>query len=176
MELVDGHEAERELLDDRPGPGRGRSVPADRIEAFYRREHLKLWRSLLGYVGDPDLASEAESEALTQALSRGDEIDDPSAWIWRTSFRVAAGLLKARGQRARPMAEPPSPSVLDAPVADVVAMLHELPEQQRAIVALRHVAGLRPAEIADVLETTPGNVRVQLHHAHRTLRETWSDV
>ena len=34
-----------------------------RIERFYRTDHQKLWRSLLAYTGDPDLAGEAESDS-----------------------------------------------------------------------------------------------------------------
>ena len=35
---------------------------------------------------------------------------------------------------------------------------------------LRYAGGFPPAEIADVLDTTPGTVRVQLHRAHHHLR------
>jgi len=77
-----------------------------RIERFYRADHQKLWRSLLAYTGDPDLAAEAESEALAQALRRGAAIDDPAAWIWRTSYKVAAGLLEARHRQPMTTARP----------------------------------------------------------------------
>ncbi len=40
---------------------------------------------------------------------------------------------------------------------------------------LRYVAGLKPAVIADVLDTSPGTVRVQLHRAHEILKRTWSE-
>lgn len=153
--------------------------PTGRIEAVYREHHQRLWRSLLGYTGDRELADEAESEAFAQALRRGDAIDEPAAWIWRTAFRIAAGLLAERADRPRPMAEAPEPpraGPVPDPLVEILSLLGTLSTQQRAVVVLRHVAGLKPTEIAELLDTTPGTVRVQLHRAHASLRATWSEA
>jgi RNA polymerase sigma-70 factor (ECF subfamily) len=45
-----------------------------------------------------------------------------------------------------------------------------LPPEQRALLVLRHYAGLEPAEIADVLGIPAGTARSRLHHAHRAMR------
>jgi RNA polymerase sigma-70 factor (ECF subfamily) len=45
-----------------------------------------------------------------------------------------------------------------------------LPVQQRAILVLRHYAGLETVEIADALGIPDGTVRSRLHHAHRAMR------
>ena len=45
-----------------------------------------------------------------------------------------------------------------------------LPPEQRAILVLRHFAGLELAEIADALAIPTGTVRSRLHHAHRAMR------
>ena len=154
------------------------------VEAVYRRDHARLWRSLLGFTGDPDLASEAESEAFTQALRRGDAVDDPAAWIWRTAFRVAGGLLGERRERqghqvplASALAGVPMAAavVSDQPLVEMLSALDGLSAQQKAVIMLRYVAGLKPAVIADVLDTSPGTVRVQLHRAHEILKRTWSE-
>lgn len=64
-----------------------------RVEAVYRSVHPRLWRSLLSYTGDAELASDAE--AFAQVLRRGDAVDDVAAWVWRSAFRIASGLLAA---------------------------------------------------------------------------------
>lgn len=147
-------------------------VRSNDVEAVYRTVHPRLWRSLLAYACDPELASDAESEAFTQALRRGDGIDDVSAWVWRAAFRIAAGMLAVRAQdrdaAARLRVEP----VLDRSVLDFLALLGDLTEQQRACVALRYTGGFTAAEIADLLDTSPGTVRVQLHRAHQVLRSS----
>lgn len=144
------------------------SVVGARVEEAYRHHHARLWRALLSYCGgDATVASDAESEAFTQALGRGDAIDDVGAWVWRSAFRIADGMLQRRGRRA------PVDAVehgLDASLAEFLALLGNLSAQQRQCVVMRYVGGHTPAEIADIIGTTPGTVRVQLHRAHAQLR------
>jgi RNA polymerase sigma-70 factor (ECF subfamily) len=45
-----------------------------------------------------------------------------------------------------------------------------LQPEQRAILVLRHYAGLETLEIADALGIPHGTVRSRLHHAHREMR------
>jgi DNA-directed RNA polymerase specialized sigma24 family protein len=44
------------------------------VEAVYREHGAHLWRSLLLYTGDRDVASDAVAEAFAQAIRRGDEV------------------------------------------------------------------------------------------------------
>ena len=48
--------------------------PGSELERLYRRDGARLWRSLLGFTGDPELAKDAMAEAFAQALGRGDAI------------------------------------------------------------------------------------------------------
>lgn len=152
----------------------------DPVEQIYREDHARLWRALVAYTGDPDLATEAEAETLSQALGRGSELRDPRAWIWRSAFKVAAGLMAERRQRATPLDLDQAEEVdsselrfdqLDHPLVEFLELLETLSPQQRSVVILRYVGGFRPTEIAGLLSTTPTTIRVQLHRAHRHLRE-----
>jgi RNA polymerase sigma factor (sigma-70 family) len=144
-------------------------VGADRVEAAYRVIHPRLWRALVSFTRDAELASDAESEAFTQALRRGDGIDDVEAWVWRSAFKIAAGMLARR----EPSGVMPDRRVVDpTPLSEFLSLLDGLSAQQRAIAALRYIGGFTPAEIAAVLDTSPGSVRVQLHRAHAALRTT----
>jgi len=62
---------------------------AEQLEAVFREDGDRLWRALVTFSGDPDLASDAVAEAFAQALRRGDALRDPQAWVWRVSFRLA---------------------------------------------------------------------------------------
>ena len=53
-----------------------RTEPSNQIELVYRRVGAKLWRALLAYSGDPELASDAVAEAFAQALGRGHAVRD----------------------------------------------------------------------------------------------------
>lgn len=145
------------------------AVADDRIERVYRAEHDRLWRSLLSFTGSADLASEAESEAFTQLIGRGDDVRDPAAWVWRSAYRIANGLMDRRGRPVQ-LVEPVP--VSDWSIVDLLSMLDGLTRQQRACVVLRYVGGFTGPEIAELLGTSAGTVRVQLHRAHETLRAT----
>lgn len=67
------------------------------IEALYREDGDRLWRALLAFSGDPELASDAVAEAFAQALRRGAAVGNPKDWIWKAGFRIAAGELQKRG-------------------------------------------------------------------------------
>jgi RNA polymerase sigma-70 factor, ECF subfamily len=149
------------------------SVTVDRIEAVYRREHDRLWRSLVAYTGDTDLASDAEAEAFAQLIGRGDAVKDPAAWVWRSAYRIAAGLLQ-RSDSAGPV--PVLVTIDDPSIVDLLDLLDGLSPQQRACVVLRYVGRFTSPEIADFLGTTDGTVRVQLHRAHESLRVTLEDT
>jgi hypothetical protein len=76
-------------LEEAPRVGTPASKAA--VEECYRAEHARLWRSLLLFSGDADLASDAVSEAFTQALHRGTAIRDLRRWVWRAAFAIARG-------------------------------------------------------------------------------------
>ena len=147
----------------------------DRVETAYRAVHPRLWRALLSYTGDAELASDAEAEAFAQALRRGDAIDDVATWVWRSAFRIASGLLANRSSSSAPdAADDASPS--SGSLAEFLGLLADLSPQQRACVALRYVGEFTPSEIGEVLGTSAGTVRVQLNRAHAALRETITEV
>ena len=152
---------------------------ATSLEAVYRTDADRLWRALLAYSGDADLASEAVAEAYAQALRRGDAIRDPGAWTWRAAFRIAAGSLKTRHSvelRPLSMTGGPEPARPDRYVdADLQAALHQLPDAQRAAVILFYYADLPVREIAARLGTNGLAVRANLSRGRRRLRQLLGD-
>ncbi len=53
--------------------------------------------------------------------------------------------------------------------------VRRLPERQSTVVALRDIHGLGTGEIARLMDTTEGNVRVLLHRGRAALRESLAD-
>jgi DNA-directed RNA polymerase specialized sigma24 family protein len=140
----------------------------DRVEAAYRAIHARLWKALLAFTGDAELASDAEAEAFAQVLRRGDAVDDVEAWVWRSAFRIASGLLASRPTGLAPADGSMSPT---QSTAEFLGLLDGLSQQQRACVSLRYVGGYKPVEIGELLGTSAGTIRVQLSRAHAVLRD-----
>jgi DNA-directed RNA polymerase specialized sigma24 family protein len=147
----------------------------DRVEAVYRSVHPRLWRSLLSYTGDAELASDAEAEAFAQVLRRGDAVDDVEAWVWRSAFRIAAGLL-AGCSRSTDLGTVSASTPSSGSVAEFLGLLADLSPQQRACVALRYVGAYTSPEIGELLGTSASTVRVHLNRAHATLRHTITEA
>jgi RNA polymerase sigma-70 factor (ECF subfamily) len=146
--------------------------PTTRLEAVYREHGERLWRSLLAFTGDPDVASDAVAEAFAQALRRGDALKDSAAWVWRAAFRLAAGDLKAR--RVTPPSGPGSTSEDPIAASDeadrILRALARLSPKERSSVVLHHYAGFPVREVAATIGSTSAAVRVHLSRGRKKLR------
>ena len=138
------------------------------VERVWIEQGPKLWRSLLAFTADTDVANDAMAEAFAQAMGRGPDIRDHARWIWRAAFRIAAGELQNRRREVELVQELP----YDMPesTADLVRALWRLSPHQRAVIVLRHYAGMSSNEVGAILGIAPTTVRVHLMHARRRLR------
>jgi RNA polymerase sigma-70 factor (ECF subfamily) len=147
---------------------------ADVLERLYREQGAKMWRAVLAFAGDAEVASDAVAETFAQALRRGEQIREPERWLWRTLFRVAAGELKARGRVAHTAIE--ASYEIEEPAAELVGALRRISPKQRAAVVLHHGAGYPVREVAEILGSTPAAVKVHLLRGRRRLRELLEEV
>jgi RNA polymerase sigma-70 factor (ECF subfamily) len=146
------------------------------VERVYREQAPRLWRSLVAYTGDRELANDAVAEAFAQVLARGEAVRDPERWVWRAAYRIAAGQLKVRRRN------PPTPDTLDdarssaiEKEVDLMTALARLPSRQRAALVLHYLADLPNPEIARALGITTSTVRVHLMQGRRRLRDLLGD-
>jgi len=145
----------------------------DRIERLYRERGDRIWRGLLAFSGDPEVASDAVAEAFAQVLRRGDEVRDPERWVWRAAFRIAAGELNER--RRSGLAVRPGSYEMEEPARDLVLALGALSQRQRVSVVLHDGAGYPSKDVARIIGSTEAAVRVHLMRGRRRLRELLRD-
>ena len=141
-----------------------------RIESVYRTLGPRLWRAVYAYSGDRAVTDDAVAEAFVQALRRGDAIRSPEPWLWRASFRIAAGLLQDRRRWVEfdSSRTPDNPGNRDD---GLVSELAELTDHQRACLVLHYYAGYATAEISDIVGISPAAVRMSLTRGRRGLRK-----
>jgi RNA polymerase sigma-70 factor (ECF subfamily) len=164
------------------GPCRGVKVhdipvadPRDAVERVWRDDGPRLWRSLVAFGGDHELASDAMAEAFAQALGRGAAVETPNRWIWRTAFRIAAGELKERGRVAASDGRAFSVGMPE-PVVDLVRALRTLSPNQRAAAVLSLYADVSTRDVARILACSQATVRVHVSQARRRLRALLEDT
>ena len=147
----------------------GRVETDGQLGHLYAEHGDRLWRAVLAFAGDREVASDAVAEAFAQCLARGPAVRDPSRWIWRAAFRIAAGELKDRRKR---MASQTSEGwyEIPEPAGHVIEALSRLSPRQRAVVILHEHIGYSTREVAAILGSTPATVRVHLSQGRRRLR------
>ena len=178
-----------------PGPD---GTPASRREVLSRalvEEGDRLYALALRTTRDPDLAADAVQEAFASALEKADDFRGEArvgTWLHRIVFNKSIDLLRrrrrvraaagrragpphlrgrasgARGRRG-PRGRTTSSSTPRSSRPSNEA-LEELTPLQRAVFELKQAEGRPTAEVAEILDLTPGAVRVHLHRARLKLR------
>jgi RNA polymerase sigma-70 factor, ECF subfamily len=142
--------------------------PGGELERLYRRQGARLWRAVLAFTGDREVANDAVAEAFAQALRRGGALRSPEGWVWRAAFRIAAGELKDRRTR-EPFASEGSYEMPESRM-DLLEALATLSPRQRAALLLRDYARYSAGDVGTILGLTAATVRVHLTRARRRLR------
>ena len=119
--------------------------------------------------GNAHVAEDATAEAFTRALEHRSSIHDPLPWIYRTAFRFASAEAKRTSvTRSRTEA---SAFVTSSSLLELLDALRELSPAQRAAVVLHYEADLPIKEVARLMRTTVGAVKVHLFRGRRKLRD-----
>jgi RNA polymerase sigma-70 factor (ECF subfamily) len=137
------------------------------FDALYAEVGPRLWRAVLAYTGgNRDLADDVVAEAFARTLERGENVRDPRAYVFRVAFRLAARELR----RGASTPEVPERAVWDDPgLAELFDAMRSLSPGQRAAVFLRYQADLPVAEVARLMGTSAGMVRIHLLRGRRKL-------
>lgn len=150
-----------------------------------RRFGPGLRRFLTGLLAAPHEAEDLAQETLVrvwQAASRYDpDKASPATWVYRIALRLAIDRNRRTGFRRFLGLEAASEPEDETPGAEADlagrqqlaiarALLLTLPERQRRALLLRAVSEMSTAEIASVLDISPGAVEQLLVRARSTLR------
>jgi RNA polymerase sigma-70 factor (ECF subfamily) len=162
---------------------RSRAGDRDAFAALVRRHLPAAHAVALAVTGEPADADDVCQDAFVSALVKLEECRHPErfgAWLRQIVRNRARDLRRARAARphvslsdAAQVAGGGDPSVAAErrEEADRLrAALGTLGETAREVVLLHDLEGLRHREIAALLGTTEGAVRVQLFRARRALR------
>ena len=177
-----------------PGPDRTEASRREVLSRALVEEGDRLYALALRTTRDPDLAADAVQEAFASALEKADGFRGEArvgTWLHRIVFNKSVDLLRRR-RRYEPLPDEgpdrltPEDARLaegtawaqgpyDVPIgAEVNSALEEalegLTPLQRAVFELKQTEGRPTEEVAEILELSPGAVRVHLHRARLKLR------
>jgi len=134
--------------------------------------------------GDRAAAEDIAAEALARAFARWARLQrhpSPEAWVLRATINLAVDRSRRRGNAASKAHQLGAAGAGGADVAGVGAdllairmalteALHRLPKRQRHVVAMRYLADMSEADVADALGISRGSVKTHLSRALSKLR------
>jgi RNA polymerase sigma-70 factor (ECF subfamily) len=177
-------------LDDSPHAMRMTRLAVERAkqgdEGAIRYLYVRYANNIYGYVRSI-VRDDHEAEDVTQhvfaklmtAIGKYNDRGVPFfAWLLRLARNVAIDHL--RSIRATPVEEVMSRDAEFESELDDAMIIREalaaLPDDQREVVFLRHVVGLSPGEIADMMGRTEGSIHGLHHRGRRSLQHELSKL
>lgn len=164
----------------RAAVARAQAGDPEGLHTLYVRFAPDVLRYVASFVHDLHEAEDITQNVfakLATVIHKYEARDVPfSAWIMRVARHAALDSMRAK------RAIPTSDVQVETGEADQnmlsvdrgIALrqaLEQLPEDQREVLVLRHIAGLSPGEVAAALERSEGSIKQLQHRAKRTLRE-----
>lgn len=149
------------------------------FEHLYRTHRRDVYNFVLHDVRNPDDAEDVTQAAFLnayRALRNGNPPEKPRAWLLTIAQNVARRRFRKRGANIH---EVPldtelavaAPDDYEGPTADeICAAFRELPDNQRAALAMREIQGRSYAEIATELQVSIPAVETLIFRARRSLR------
>jgi RNA polymerase sigma-70 factor (sigma-E family) len=153
-----------------------RGVEQSEFKEFYQASQDVCLRAVLASVGDRQLAEDLVAEAFTRAWMSWQKVcrhPAPRAWIVRTALNTRVSWWR---RRRREVALDGGYDAADtrASVSGLdpafLAVLRQLPERQRQVIAFRVFLDLDTQATAQALGIAPGTVKAHLSRAVATLR------
>jgi len=147
---------------------------------LYVQTSERIYRVLLKITRDPERAFDLAQETYLKAFSRIAQFNGRSSlatWLYRIAVNEAlhAGRRAAVAEAASAaLSAPPSTNGPQDPAAtrlDVAEALAQLPEADRAILALRYQEGLDYAAISEITGLADGTIASRLNRARERLRD-----
>jgi RNA polymerase sigma-70 factor (ECF subfamily) len=147
--------------------------------------HVDMRRVSFVICGDHDMAEDAVQQAWQIAWRKLATIRDPNrlrSWLVAIAANETRQLLRSRRRRPEVELEPewhaavsPAPEP-DVHHIDLSRALAHLATEERALLAMRYVAGMNASEISAVAGGSPSTVRSRLARLLARLREELTDV
>jgi RNA polymerase sigma-70 factor (ECF subfamily) len=156
--------------------GAARAAEDEAFGALFRATWAPLVRAL-SVAADPASAADAVQDAFVQAARHWTKVgayDDPAAWVRHVALNRLRNQHRSRVRRDGALTRlgvAPARE-LEPTDLDLVHAVAALPEGQRLVVCLHHLADLSVAAVADALDISEGTVKSQLHDARAALRRT----
>jgi len=169
---------------------RARTGDREALEMLVGRHYAVVYRFLLGFLRDEELAADGTQDTFVKAMARLSGFRGEAAfrtWILAIARNEALGMIRTQGRRREePMEDfpridadavgPDEQALRAAEIHRIEGALARLPEKQRLSVSLRLFEGLSFREVGEIIGSSEGAARVNYHYGIGRLREWLHDA
>jgi RNA polymerase sigma-70 factor, ECF subfamily len=153
------------------------------FERLYARYGQPIYRFLYWQTRDPQLAQDLTSTVFERSWRARRSFGGGSAQAWL--YRIARNALVDHWRKKKELYLEDMPAVTatleaqadgydfdkEQELGEMAQALHQLPDHLKTVVVLRFIEELPAAAVADILQTTAGNVRIMQLRALRKMRQ-----
>lgn len=166
--------------------GRGLGVKKETYAQLFDSHHKALYRYLYRMSGSREIAEELLQETFCRCMLslRKEHLANARAWLYKVARHLYIDWHRKRHTESKAMMEyerrKTASSEMGLPEQEfgrkeqwlrIERILLRLPEHYRTIVYLREVDGFSYAELAEMLELSAEQVKVNLHRGRKKFRE-----
>lgn len=164
----------RNVQEEQQVPQRLLEMEQDMIEELYTAYYEELRRYLVNHIYDYAAAEDITQEAFLRAMEHEGALErldgkQRRAWLYRTAKNILID--RIRHQNREPEWEEAAAFEEDLTEIEVQLLVGVLSERDRAIFQLRYFEGYRAAEIAEIFQMKPDNVRARLSLTRKILKQ-----
>ncbi len=146
----------------------------DVLERAFRAHYGQVYRYLRRRTGDPERAEDLTQQVFADAAAAlpdfGEDAPSPLAWLYTVAHRRFVDETRHRAHTPV-LAAAPATDYGDEVKRAIVAAFERLPEDQRAVLALKLLRGARFKEIAATLGIGEGAAKMRFVRALDALRK-----
>jgi RNA polymerase sigma-70 factor (sigma-E family) len=172
-------------MEQQPAPGEATTASSPWLaawdfESWYRREYRRVLAYAISLTGNVVDAEDIVQEAFAAAHRDWEDLSNhpnPGGWIRRVVLNRSTSRLRrlAVQRRFQHLFVRRDVTNLAIPDDDVWRAVRRLPRQQAHAVALHYLEDLPVAEIAEILDCSPGSVKTHLSRGRAALRRELDD-
>lgn len=153
------------------------------FELLYKKHYQRVYRIAKGVLLSPDDALDATQEIFTLAYKNIKKFDERSKFsTWLCKIALNRSIQEARRLQKYKKREAQLIEATDIPDAGpqmndphVINTLAQMKPQDRAVLVLHYWQQMTAEEIAQVMESTEGAVKVRLHRARDRFKNLYSE-
>ncbi|MBX9927410.1 MAG: RNA polymerase sigma factor [Gemmatimonadaceae bacterium] len=152
----------------------------DAFATLVLRYQDPLYRHAVNMTGSPDVAEDILQNSFIKALNHLGEVRGRfDAWVFRIVANGCKDWLKNIRRSHVSYEEDDQPSSFDTPeeamartelASDLTRALNQIPANMREAFLMKHVEGLSYEEMADLLGSTVGALKMRVHRAREALQ------